>query len=183
LTRAYYVLLRKALPALRLSLTRVGYDGSVSPLIGGGVFDQLLPATFLLLLLRAKSDLVANNSTREGDWPLLVGNQLRAPPSTIPLRRTRSASNGRGAPVRRCRGRFPGWITTKVAAASLRVTKKGKVRKLGRVGEKCIGVHRRRTSFGCSKQPLSQALIQPLKHMYWHKNKINRTDLRADNYR
>jgi hypothetical protein len=83
LARAYYILLQKALPALRLSLTRVGYDGSVFPLIGGGVFDQLLPAAFLLLLLRAKSDLVANNSTREAHLPLLVGNQLRAP-STIP---------------------------------------------------------------------------------------------------
>jgi hypothetical protein len=80
LARAYYVLLQKALPALRLSLTRVGYDGSVSPLIGGGVFDQLLPATFLLLLLRAKSDLVANNSTREGRTLATGGgNQVRAP--------------------------------------------------------------------------------------------------------
>ena len=108
LARAYYILLQKALPALRLSLTRVGYDGSVFPLIGGGVFDQFLPATFLLLLLRAKSDLVGNNnSTREGRTLATAGgNQLRAP-STIPLRRTRSASNKRGAPARRDTRKIP----------------------------------------------------------------------------
>jgi hypothetical protein len=56
-----------------------------------------------------------------------------------------------------------GSVTTKVAAASLGVTKKGKVRKLGRVGENCIGVHRQRNPLECSKQPLSQALISATK--------------------